>query len=33
MPEFNYKAVTVNGRLLEGRRDAENVKRLTALLE
>ena len=32
MPEFNYKAVTVNGRLLEGRRDAENVKRLTALL-
>ena len=33
MPEFNYKAVTVNGRLLEGRRDAENVKRLTAILE
>ena len=32
MPEFNYKAVTVNGRLMEGRRDAENVKRLTALL-
>jgi len=32
MPEFNYKAVTVNGRLLEGHREAENVKRLTALL-
>ena len=32
MPEFNYKEVTVNGRLMEGRRDAENVKRLTALL-
>ena len=32
MPEFNYKAVTVNGRLLEGHREAENVKRLTVLL-
>ena len=32
MPEFNYKAVTVNGRLSEGRREAENVKRLTVLL-
>ena len=32
MPEFNYKAVTVNGRLLEGHREAENVKRLTDLL-
>ena len=32
MPEFNYKAVTVNGRLMEGHREAENVKRLTALL-
>ena len=32
MPEFKYKAVTVNGRLLEGHREAENVKRLTVLL-
>ena len=32
MPEFNYKAVTVNGRLMEGHREAENVKRLTVLL-
>ena len=32
MPEFNYKAVTVNGRLTEGHREAENVKRLTVLL-
>ena len=32
MPEFNYKAVTVNGRLLEGHREAENIKRLTVLL-
>ena len=32
MPEFNYKAVTVNGRLVEGHREAENVKRLTVLL-
>ena len=32
MPDFNYKAVTVNGRLLEGHREAENVKRLTVLL-
>jgi type II secretory pathway component PulF len=32
MPEFNYKAVTVNGRLSEGHREAENVKRLTVLL-
>ena len=32
MPEFNYKAVTLNGRLLEGHREAENVKRLTVLL-
>ena len=32
MPEFNYKAVTVNGRLLEGHREAENVKRLAVLL-
>ena len=32
MPEFNYKAVTVNGRLLEGHREAENVKRLSVLL-
>jgi type IV pilus assembly protein PilC len=32
MPEFNYKAVTANGRLLEGHREAENVKRLTVLL-
>ena len=32
MPEFNYKAVTVNGRLLEGHRAAENVKRLAVLL-
>jgi type IV pilus assembly protein PilC len=32
MPEFNYKAVTVNGRLLQGHREAENVKRLTVLL-
>ena len=32
MPEFNYKAVTVNGRLIEGHREAENVKRLTVLL-
>jgi type II secretory pathway component PulF len=33
MPEFNYKAVAVNGRLLEGHREAENAKRLTVLLE
>lgn len=32
MPEFSYTAVTGNGRLLEGHREAENVKRLTALL-
>ena len=32
MPEFNYTAVTVNGRLMEGHREAENVKRLTVLL-
>lgn len=32
MPEFNYKAVTVNGLLMEGHREAENVKRLTVLL-
>ena len=32
MPEYNYKAVTVNGRLMEGYREAENVKRLTVLL-
>jgi type IV pilus assembly protein PilC len=32
MPEYNYKAVTVNGRLMEGHREAENVKRLTVLL-
>ena len=32
MPEFNYKAVNANGRLLEGHREAENVKRLTVLL-
>ncbi|MEC7229786.1 MAG: type II secretion system F family protein [Verrucomicrobiota bacterium] len=32
MPEFNYKAVALNGRLLEGHREAENVKRLTVLL-
>lgn len=32
MPEFNYTAVTGNGRVLEGHREAENVKRLTALL-
>lgn len=32
MPEFDYKAVTHNGRLVEGSREAENVKRLTALL-
>lgn len=32
MPEFKYKAVTVNGRLLEGHREAENIKRLTFLL-
>ena len=32
MPEFKYKAVAVNGRLLEGHREAENVKRLTVLL-
>ena len=32
MPEFNYKAVTVNGRLMEGHREAENVKRLTVIL-
>ena len=32
MPEFNYKAVTANGSLLEGHREAENVKRLTVLL-
>ena len=32
MPEFNYKAVTANGRLLEGHREAENIKRLTVLL-
>ena len=32
MPEFNYKAVTVNGRLSAGHREAENVKRLTVLL-
>ena len=32
MPEFNYKAVTINGRLLEGHREAENIKRLTVLL-
>ena len=32
MPEFNYKAVPVNGRLLEGHREAENIKRLTVLL-
>ena len=32
MPEFKYKAVTVNGRLLEGHREAENVKRLAVLL-
>ena len=32
MPEFNYKAVTVNGRLMEGHREAENVKRLTVVL-
>ena len=32
MPEFNYKAVTANGRLFEGHREAENVKRLTVLL-
>ena len=32
MPEFKYKAVTVNGRLLEGHREAENIKRLTVLL-
>ena len=32
MPEFNYKAVNVNGRLLQGHREAENVKRLTVLL-
>ena len=32
MPEFNYTAVTSDGRLLEGHREAENVKRLTGLL-
>ena len=32
MPEFNYKAVSANGRLFEGHREAENVKRLTVLL-
>ena len=32
MPEYNYKAVTVNGRLMEGHREAENVKRLTVIL-
>ena len=32
MPEFKYKAVTANGRLLEGHREAENIKRLTVLL-
>ena len=32
MPEFNYKAMTVNGRLMEGHREAENVNRLTVLL-
>jgi type II secretory pathway component PulF len=32
MPEFNYTAVTTNGRLVEGHREAENVKRLTSLL-
>ena len=32
MPEFNYKAVPANGSLLEGHREAENVKRLTVLL-
>ena len=32
MPEFKYKAVNVNGRLLEGHREAENVKRLAVLL-
>ena len=32
MPEFNYTAVTGNCRVLEGHREAENVKRLTALL-
>ena len=32
MPEYNYKAVTVNGLLMEGHREAENVKRLTVLL-
>ena len=32
MPEFNYTAVTSDGRLLQGHREAENVKRLTGLL-
>ncbi|MFT5623180.1 MAG: type II secretory pathway component PulF [Bacteroidia bacterium] len=32
MPEFNYTAVTSDGHLLEGHREAENVKRLTGLL-
>jgi type II secretory pathway component PulF len=32
MPEFNYTAVTSNGRLVEGHREAENANRLRGLL-
>jgi type II secretory pathway component PulF len=32
MPDFKYTAVTHDGRLIDGHREAENVKRLTDLL-
>ena len=32
MPEYNYTAVTANGRLMEGRREADTVQRLADLL-